>query len=263
MKSANWCLESVWRPVEVWLLQMEVVWRWTFIAVQERTPWLVNNVFYRHACWRWKIKCLCCDRDVESTLLQPVVNRKKSLRCMIILCFANMLYVICQPLAACVWRQLAAARWLFLWLLSQLLSVSQSAIWRGVAAGWLRWIVQLSWHGVEQNMRHLYVIFKVVIYNDTSLAFCELLTHRRSAVTLERLQVPWILAPKSALLTCLLPIPRLKSFHGTPLWPWQCQHLCHLKDLVGERNPSHWLRWYQATGVRENGGTTTVVTRAY
>lgn len=57
MKSANWCLVFVWRPVEVWLLGMEVAWRWTFIGVQERTPWLVNNAFYRHACCRWH-KCL-------------------------------------------------------------------------------------------------------------------------------------------------------------------------------------------------------------
>ena len=27
----------------------------------------------------------------------------------------------------------------------------------------------------------------------------------------------------------------------------------HLKDLVGERNPSHWFRWYQATGMPKKG----------
>ena len=30
----------------------------------------------------------------------------------------------------------------------------------------------------------------------------------------------------------------------------------HLKDLVGERNPSHWFRWYQATWMLKRGEQT-------
>lgn len=62
---------------------------------------------------------------------------------MIILCFADMVYVICQPLAACVKATCCGKMTVLVIALPATFSVSVSNM-KGVAAGWLYLIGQVS-----------------------------------------------------------------------------------------------------------------------